>query len=401
MNLRKNKVILARRLIRRRALWYLPVFALCILIVLLRFVKTGAFRAAQNSNSDYPVTTHPHRPNLPPPNDISTVTPTPQRSAHTGPQQMLEHELEEMITAEVAEEAHNILPVKISKHRADLLETLSTENTLDSIENLPNFDDTRIKHTIADALPYDSYAFLIQFLPKLTRIRKIIQETQSNATREQVIAVLTQKLEYSINGYSDVLVEFHNAMLAAGGSIRHLRPPEHRKRQTYSAAAVYLFSELRAYETLPLLSKLYHCKRKLPVSRLFVFYSMHLLASDYPREALSAKAEKALDAYLLAVQNLPQPVVLSVTTPDAAYHEADPRIWIRHQDILKGQPKCNLRMYPPSLIKFEKESWGTPPTNPYWLAVDPEIHKLARKLKAFIDLIGSQNQPVETHPENQ
>jgi hypothetical protein len=44
-----------------------------------------------------------------------------------------------------------------------------------------------------------------------------------------------------------------------------------------------------------------------------------------------------------------------------------------------------LRIYPPSLREFEKESWGTPTIDPHWLAVEPKIDELAKKLKVFID----------------
>jgi hypothetical protein len=391
MDIKRNEVTIARRRERRRALWCAAIIVICSLIAVLWFLTTGKNGHTQKDYVDEPVNVYACQPNLPLANDKQVADLTINEPGPNQPEQLVEPELLDMATDEIAKESDNILPVKIRKHRAELLETLSKESTLESIDNLPNFDDTRIKYTIPDALPYDSYEFMIQLIPMLSRIRKILEETEGNPNQEQIIAAMIQKLEYSIDSYGKVVLEHQKAMLAAGGSMRHTKPPEHRKRQTYSAATIYLFSELRAYKALPLLSKVYHYETKIPISRLYVFYSMHLLAMDHPRTGLSPQSETALDAYLEAASDLPKPYIYSFPTSKSAYHETDPRIWMKQQDILKNQPKKQLRIYPPSLAEFEKESWGTPQTDPHWLAVDPKIDELSKKLKVFVDA---------TYPEN-
>ncbi|MHC4644925.1 MAG: hypothetical protein ACYTBJ_05455, partial [Planctomycetota bacterium] len=192
------------------------------------------------------------------------------------------------------------------------------ETTLDSIENLPNFDDTRVSVAITDALPTDSFAYLTQFVPLLSRVRKILEETAPNPNREQIIDVLMQKLEDSAQGYRQVLSDFHKVMLEGGGSTTTSEPFEFQRREVYSGAAAYLLTELRAYRALPLMSKLYHCETHIPVSRLYVFYCMHLLAVDYPRAGLSGQAEKALDSYLQAAAICRQPPTCrSLTLPES------------------------------------------------------------------------------------
>jgi len=347
-------------------------------IAVLWFLTTGKNEHTPREYVDKP-TVDACEPNLLLENDKPLVDNAPN------PSQREQSELADMITDEIAKEADNILPAKIRKHRAELLETLSEETTLESIENLPNFDDTRVKQTISDLLPYDSYMFLLQFIPKLTRVRKILEETTSNPNQDEIIVVLMQKLENSIKDYREVLVEYDKAMLKGGGSITHFKPVEYQRRQSYAGATIYLLSELGAYKAMPLLSKVYFHESKVPVSRLFVFYSMHLLAIDHPRTGLSPESKTALDAYLEAAADLPKPLNFQAPTWKAAYHEADFRITIMMQDILKNQPKRQLRIYPPSLREFEKESWGTPTIDPHWLAVDAKIDELAKKLKVFID----------------
>jgi len=386
MNSKENRPFAARSRDRQRALWWSGAIVLCVLIAVVFFVffvvtnkeakPAGPYLESANDKpaansvpaNDKTVTVHKESP-----------APEPNK-----PDLQMPKDWVETVSKEISKEAEDVLPAKIRKHRAELLETLSKETTFDSIENLPNFDDTRVLHTITLAKSYDSYNFLSRFIPKLNRVRKILVETAGDPNKDDIIAVLKQKLEYSTEGYTEVLLEFRKAMLKDRSVTRTSEPLEWERRQTYAAAATYLLSELRAYKALPLMSKVYHHKEKLPVSRLFVFYAMHLLAKEHPRTGLSPQAEKALDEYLEAAKEIPEPYVFSVPTYKAAYHDSDFRVTIIGQDLLKNQLKMQIRQYPWSLEKLEKESWGTPTIDPHWLAVDPKIDKLANKLKAFI-----------------
>jgi hypothetical protein len=385
MDIKRNEVTIARRRERRQALWCGAIIFICSLIAVLWFLTTGKKGHTQREYVGKPVTVDACQPYLPLANDKPVVDSTINEPNPNQPEQSAESELADMVTDEIAKESDNILPVKIRKDRAQLLETLSKESTLESIENLPNFDDTRVKQTISGLMPQDSYIFLLQFIPKLTRVRKILEETNSNPNQDETIVALMQQLENSIKDYREVIVEYDKAMLEAGGSMTHFEPLEYQRRQSYAGATTYLLSELGAYKAMPLLSKVYFYESKIPVSRLFVFYSMHLLAVDHPRTGLSPQSKTALDEYLEAAADLPKPLDFQAPTSKAAYHETDFRSTIMQQDILKNQPKRPLRVYPPSLREFEKESWGTPQTNPHWLAVDSKIDELAQKLKVFID----------------
>jgi|GEM_PF-5072348 len=376
MDLNRNKVGEVRRPLRRRTLWWGLSIVSCVFVAVLCFLVAGNHESAEKAVDDLAA-----RADVGIPNTVSQEDEIPVESNQ--PEEIVDPELVEMVSADIIKEAQDVLPAKIRKHRADLLETLSKETTLDSIENLPHYDDTRVRHTMP-FMGSNEYQFMRRFIPKLTRVRKILKDTLGNPNQEEIIDALMQKLTYSVEGYAEVLADFDKAMIEAGGALHSSEPLEYDQRQVYATAATYLISELRAYRAMPLMSKVYHRETKIPVSRLFVFYSMHLLAVDHPRTGLSPQAEKALDAYLEAAGDLPKPHTNSVPTSQSPYHENDFRITVMRQDLLKKQPKVEMRIYPYGLEKFEKESWGTPTADPHWLAVDPKIDELAEQLQTFI-----------------
>jgi hypothetical protein len=126
----------------------------------------------------------------------------------------------------------------------------------------------------------------------------------------------------------------------------------------------------------------YTTKGRLPVSRLFLYYAMHLLVTRHPREGLSAQAAKALDEYLAASRNLAPPREEEVPGWNAAFEESDWRIRMKdrlpkqERISLEHEPKLRIALYPESLD--EMENWGG--------TLPPEVVGLYQKLRAFLDL---------------
>ena len=381
----------------RRAFYWGSTIVLCTLLAL--FYLFLACNHTPAGKPPVPTTHDPCQPHIASPNDKPPAVAS--TTAQPGPNQPSDTQLAHLVdtaTADAAKQAKQIIPDKISKPRSRLLKTLSKETTLQSIENLPNFDDTQKRNFIQHTYISDSYDFLFIFIPRLARVRKILEDTPNSPNPHEVTSELMMKLQYSTHGYAEVLLAFQEAMLKNRESVRTSTPHDWQRRQVYSAAAVYLLSELRAYDALPLMSKVYHSEEKLPLSRLFVFYAMHLLAVDHPRTDLSPQAQKALDAYLQASADLPKPVIQSMATSKAAYDETDVRVSIMRQNLLKNQPKLQMRIYPAELRTYEKASWGTPQVDPHWLAVDPKIDNLANLLKTFIDAAYPQNHTSADKP---
>ncbi|MHC4647544.1 MAG: hypothetical protein ACYTBJ_18820, partial [Planctomycetota bacterium] len=161
MDLKRNNVSEARRPLRRRALLCGSIIVLCGLIGIICFLAADNPGSVQTRADTLPAVADACQPDLRGPNDVIGAT-TPAEPHSNQPEQVPD-DLVEMVSNEVIERAEDILPAEIRPHRAELLRTLSKETTLDSIENLPNFDDTRVSVAITDALPTDSFAYLTQF----------------------------------------------------------------------------------------------------------------------------------------------------------------------------------------------------------------------------------------------
>jgi len=369
---------------RRQAFYWGSIIVVCALIAFACLLVTCSFFAGARPNMS--ATYDPCQPHIASPNDKRpALAATTAQPSHNQPLDSRLADFVDMATVDAAKQARQILPAKISLFRSRLLKTLSQETTLQSIENLPNFDDTQKEDFIQNATTGDSYDFIFQFIPELTRVRKILEDAPNSPNPHEVNSLLMTKLRYSTHGYAEVLLAFQQAMLKDRKSVITSTPHEWERRRVYSAAAVYLLSELHAYDALPLMSKVYFSHEKLPLSRLFVFYAMHLLAVDHPRTNLSTQAQKALDAYLQAAADLPKPIICPLATWKAAYDETDVRVSVMQQDLLKNQPKLRMRIYPPEFHTYEKASWGTPQVDPHWLKVDPKIDDLAKKLRTFIN----------------
>lgn len=181
MDLERNEVVIARRRSWRRALWWGSIIVLCTVITFY-FYSVSKPDPEEKPRADSRGAADACTPKAVSQNDETAVAATTDKSGPNQPALTLEPELVEMVLADLAKEAEEILPVRIRKHRAELLAALSKETILRSIENLPNWDDTRVRQMIPVG-GYDSYSFLVRFIPKLNRVRKILELTRAVPNR--------------------------------------------------------------------------------------------------------------------------------------------------------------------------------------------------------------------------
>jgi len=223
-----------------------------------------------------------------------------------------------------------------------------------------------------------SYPYLRLLTTRLNRVRKILRQAGGNSA--QLIPVLMQKLQHSAEGFEEVDWAERIEVAYSERGVTRSEPTEWMRRIVYAPVATYLLAEFDACEALPLMAKVYTSPdRFVCVSPLFLFYAMHLLAAEHPRNALSQDALKALDDYPTAAKHLPTPEITELPAWNAAYDETDFRQRFLGKNLIKNQPKIRMRIYPESLREFEKED------GPY-LVVDPEIAALFARLKNFKEL---------------
>ena len=267
--------------------------------------------------------------------------------------------------------------------RTSLVETLSGETLLESIENLPNFDDTvwvmgtvMSSGTIAGPTFYE---YQRQLIPRLNRVRKILGKV--DADRDTVVVVLMTKLAESAEGFDQIDRAVNRAIAFSDGGLTLTEPDEWGRRITIAPAATYILGELGVHEALPVMAEICAAEGAVPVNRLFLFYTMHCLAMSHPRNGLSPEAIESLVSYLASTRDLPSPETKSVPSWQASHEETDFRHMIVGQDIgLDRMPQIQMRIYPKSLA--ELEVFGGKPT--------PELEILIEKLVSFIELAYSK-----------
>jgi hypothetical protein len=276
-------------------------------------------------------------------------------------------------------------------------EQLAKETVEQSIKNLPAFDDTvpnlaSLGNNMIDGAPH-TYAFAKRYYPGLNRVRKILEESRSKPDR--VVRILKEKLEHATDDYKQILLEDQKEMNSRN-PIVNTRWSEFEKRRIYLSSSVYLLSQFGTYEALPLMAKLFIAQEDVPklfadqseavinhivangmlVNRLFLFYVMHRLVKNYPRDKLSPQALKRLDEYLEASKDIPDYPQVSVPSWRAAYEAWDYRITILRKDLgMDKQPHIRVHQFP-AQIPYLEDFEGKP---------RPQVYNWFAKMKPFIE----------------
>lgn len=254
--------------------------------------------------------------------------------------------------------------------RTRLVDTLVQETMLVSLENLANFDDTVwVSGSMSmdgEWMPPCSFRYERRYIPRLNRVRKILQQARDEP-QQPVLIHLKDQLRKSAEG-------FENLFWARGARLDELakegrgldldEPDEYYRRGIVAPAATYILTELKCFDALPIMADIFEQKGHVPVSRLTLFYAMHLLARDFPRDKLGPAASDSLIEYLNATRDLPQPYETKVTAWNASLEDTDFRAKVVGQDIgLEEQPQTVLRIYPSAIETYEEMdefSWFQP-----------------------------------------
>ncbi len=222
----------------------------------------------------------------------------------------------------------------------------------------------------------ESYAYCRQFVYKLNRVRKILAEAAENDS-PKITAKLKVILEACVVNYEEAYAKFDDEINNAKGGVTLSEPNEYYRCATTAPSCVYLLGEFRAYDALPILSRIYSRKGRVPVPRVFLYYAMHLLVAEHPREKLSEESARALDEYLEAAKLIPNPMAAKFSAWNAKYEESDFRLALVPEsniDLTK-EPSLTLRIYPGKLDEMETTLRGTQ---------SDEVDRLFEKLRMFV-----------------
>lgn len=260
----------------------------------------------------------------------------------------------------------DLRPVNPIDARLRLVATLHNETILESIDRLPNFDDTVwVAGDIEpdSALSQRSYRYQTQFVPSLNRVRKVLNQfTNEGAEAGEAKERLISHVARATNGFGDILDAKLREISRSDAGVVLSEPDKYWTSIVDGPAAAYLISELNIQEALPVFIKLLARSDELPVNRVFLFFAAHQLVVSHSASGLSAQSRRLLNQYLALTVDLPKAEKRDVLSWDSRFEIDDYRLLILHRDIpeLKSS-KVQVSFYPAELHRFDTQRGGRNP----------------------------------------
>jgi hypothetical protein len=239
--------------------------------------------------------------------------------------------------------------------RTQLLTAIAAESLSESIARLADFDDSvwALGGPESDTVsPPCSYRSHFRYVPRLTRVRRIIEEGINDDDSLRVR--LEKLLGDAADGFSAVEEAKHREIATSRNGVILESPDSYWRKSVEGPVAVYLLAELGCTKSLPFLLRLYDSGERLPVSRLFLLYAMHLLVQEHDSLRLSPHARELHQAYEQIASDFPPPETRQVACWKSAVDDDDFRAGILRRDVVH-EPGCTatLRLYPESLCQWE------------------------------------------------
>ena len=269
-----------------------------------------------------------------------------------------------------------MVAIRPLRTRLALIKTLRRESITTSIENLPNFDDTvLVRGQAMGETAYDSnsYIYANQVVSKLSRARKIIDEVRNGHDRETVGKQLIDYLIRDTTGFDAVFQSKNRQIATTKGGVLLSAPDEYWIRTSRAPAIVYILGQLDFVDALPVLEELYSNRERMPVNRLFIFFVMHQLVSNFPESNLRSESVELRNRYYEVAGKLPAAKEVSVAAWDAQLAEYDLRFRVLGREF---QHPCafKLRQYPWTLTEYEDPDGN----------VDQRITQMYSAMQAFL-----------------
>jgi hypothetical protein len=262
------------------------------------------------------------------------------------------------------------------EYRQDLVAALEKERAVETMDKLGDFDDVGwVSGSFPQLVPPKrSLGHNILLIPRLNRVRKLLE--MGRAQPDMLVPLLEERFEKSSLGFKQAEAAFWKEH-PDGGT---WKPTEYHRKAIESPATAYLLCELRAFRSLPVMLKVFLSPEKeLSLNRVYLWYIMHLLVIEHPREGLSKDALAVLDAYKAETSLVvPLPTSVRVTAWNAPLEESDPRLKLSGQGVPKNQPTMEVREYPHTLGTdfHDRMTWD----------LNAKGKELFQKMKKFIDL---------------
>jgi hypothetical protein len=249
-------------------------------------------------------------------------------------------------------------PVAPLQYRHGLVDVLQKESMLETADRLARFDDSVWVMGNIDpdtALSQRSYRYQMQFIPSLNRVRKLVdQVARGDEKTTELNSRLLQQFQRAVEGFDAVWQSKNQQVIDSPGGFICQEADEYWSSIVHAPTAAYLLSEFGVVEALPHLTSVLGEKSRLPVNRVFLYFSAHRLATGYPRDNLSPQSSKLLDEHLALTANLPGVDQQEVFSWDAPFEESESRFTMLRRDADGADSfKRTMNVYPASLASLD------------------------------------------------
>lgn len=233
--------------------------------------------------------------------------------------------------------------------RARILSETVRESIDDSIDGLPSFTDLALATAMGmDSCPFtESYCRGRLGVPRLNRVRKLLDQID-DSQKPHYKVVFLQKIEDSMAGYVQSRKEMLAELDRAKGGVTVSEPRPYDRKRAIAGALVYILTEWDCHDALPTFTRLLEQPDPIPVNRLFLLYSCHILLEALPTDNLSPnKRDRLVEYRRLAQKTFPNVSRVRVPAWNAKFDETDFRAVIVGQPIpIESEPGIQLRIYP-------------------------------------------------------
>jgi len=299
----------------------------------------------------------------------TTVTPEKVLNLDTTPQPQttlvedaLAIELAEQITDEIFEEARSLIDNPVHSGRIKLQKQMQQETTQESFVHLTDNDNFLMLMPVMAGVPFSAgyCASDVKMTSKMTRVRKLLADAQKDP--ESVSSFLQEQLSTMLDNFPSVYeehIQLQRKHDAAGDTkIIYEELPDVDKYRLLSNTAIYVLSEINAYDSLPLLAKLSTQGKRHQSSDFagscvvhpnFLLFAMYKLVKEFPEDGLSKEAQAAREKCLTMAERvgIPDPQKIEVAAWNAHYQEDDFRKrapWVKL--YTKNQPTIEVTEFP-------------------------------------------------------
>lgn len=232
--------------------------------------------------------------------------------------------------------------------KAEILAEVEAESIAQTIDGLPTFSDQCLAAAASgvDLCP-DAYSTVRLLVPRLTRVRKLLGQI-GEGQRARYVAEFLEKIDDCARDYPRCWEADLEAIDKGKGVLLLTEPTACGKKRDTATALAYILTEWDRPEALPAFAKLLELPDPIPVNRLFLLYSAHILVLQRPTAGYSQDRLDRLTAYTkFAKRVFPDVGRTEVTAWDAKYDETDFRAVLAGEPIpITAQPTIRLRYYP-------------------------------------------------------